>query len=49
MALFIELNRLGKTVLIATHDISLMRSSQGTGAHVLKVEDGRVVRSGAPL
>lgn len=49
MSLFIELNRLGKTVLIATHDMSLMRAAQGANAHVLKVEDGRVTRSGAPL
>ena len=49
MALFIELNRLGKTVLIATHDMSLMRSASGAGAHVLRVEDGTVTRSGSPL
>lgn len=49
LALFVELNRLGKTVLIATHDMSLMRSAQGAGAHVLRVEDGRITRSGAPL
>ncbi|MEL6793433.1 MAG: ATP-binding cassette domain-containing protein, partial [Pseudomonadota bacterium] len=49
LALFVELNRLGKTVLIATHDMSLMRSAQGVGAYVLRVEDGRVIRSGASL
>lgn len=49
ISLFIELNRLGKTVLIATHDMTLMRAAQGVNAHVLKVEDGCVTRSGAPL
>lgn len=49
MSLFIELNRLGKTVLIATHDLNLMRAAQGMQAHVLKVENGRVARSGAPI
>ena len=49
MALFMELNRLGKTVLIATHDMNLMRAAQGAQAHVLRVEKGGVARSGAPL
>ncbi|MEX2518324.1 MAG: ATP-binding cassette domain-containing protein [Paracoccaceae bacterium] len=49
MSLFIELNRLGKTVLIATHDLNLMRAAQGAKAHVLKVEGGRVFRSGSPI
>lgn len=49
MTLFSELNRLGKTVLIATHDVNLMRSGRGRNAHVLKVENGGVSRSGAPL
>lgn len=49
MSLFIELNRMGKTVVIATHDLNLMRAAQGASAHVLKVENGRVFRSGAPI
>ncbi|WP_340110366.1 cell division ATP-binding protein FtsE [Pikeienuella sp. HZG-20] len=49
MSLFIELNRLGKTVLIATHDLNLMRAAQGVSAHVLKIKDGRIFRSGAPI
>ncbi len=49
MGLFVELNRLGKTVLIATHDLNLMRAAKGSKASVLKVEGGRVERSGAPL
>ena len=49
ISLFMELNRLGKTVIIATHDMTLMRAAQGVNAHVLRVEDGTVTRSGAPL
>ncbi|MEM8755281.1 MAG: ATP-binding cassette domain-containing protein [Pseudomonadota bacterium] len=49
MSLLLELNRLGKTVLIATHDLDLMRAAQGRAAHVLRLEKGAIVRSGAPL
>lgn len=41
MRLFIELNRLGATVLIATHDEALIRAS---GMPVLELREGRVVR-----
>jgi len=41
MRLFIELNRLGATVLIATHDESLVRAS---GMPVLELKDGRLAR-----
>lgn len=41
MRLFIELNRLGATVLIATHDESLVRAS---GMPVLELKDGRLTR-----
>ena len=49
MQLFVELNRLGKTVLIATHDLNLMRSAQGLDAYVLRIDKGRLERSGSPL
>ena len=49
MQLFVELNRLGKTVLIATHDMSLMRAAAGLQAYVLRIDKGRVERSGVPL
>lgn len=44
--LFVELNRLGAAVLVATHDPELVRA---VDAPVLRLEDGRVtrVRSGA--
>ncbi len=41
MRLFIELNRLGATVLIATHDESLVRAS---GMPVLELKDGGIGR-----
>lgn len=41
MRLFIELNRLGATVLIATHDEALIRAS---GMPVLELRDGRLFR-----
>ncbi|ESQ92988.1 cell division protein FtsE [Asticcacaulis sp. AC460] len=41
MRLFVELNRLGATVLIATHDESLVRAS---GMPVLELKDGHIVR-----
>ncbi len=39
MRLFVELNRLGSTVLIASHDLQLVRAS---GAPVLTINDGRL-------
>lgn len=49
MSLFIELSKLGKTVVLATHDLNLMRASAGVRAHVLRIDRGRIDRSGAPL
>jgi cell division transport system ATP-binding protein len=44
--LFVELNRLGTTILIATHDQDLVARS---GRPVLHLEDGRLVRHGVPV
>jgi cell division transport system ATP-binding protein len=41
LKLFIELNRLGTTILIASHDLDLVRR---TGAPVLHLQQGRVAR-----
>jgi cell division transport system ATP-binding protein len=41
--LFIELNKLGATVVIATHDLDLVRRS---GAPVLRLEDGVLTQGG---
>lgn len=43
LRLFVELNRLGTTVLIASHDIALVRS---LGAPVLELADGRLIDDG---
>lgn len=48
--LFLELHRSGRTVLVATHDLGLIRRAQGRAkARTLRLEDGRVIRAGAPL
>ncbi len=44
LRLFVELNRLGTTVLLATHDLALVRSLD---APVLELADGRLVSGGA--
>jgi cell division transport system ATP-binding protein len=43
--LFAELNRLGTTVLIATHDRSLL---ERTHAREMRLVDGRLVQLGVP-
>ena len=45
LRLFLELNRLGTTVLIATHDQDLVARS---GMPVLHLEDGRLAHMGLP-
>ncbi|QMU58729.1 MAG: ATP-binding cassette domain-containing protein [Boseongicola sp.] len=48
--LLIELNRLGKTVLCATHDMSLIRQAKArVSARVLRLKDGSVELAGADL
>jgi cell division transport system ATP-binding protein len=48
--LFLELNRNGATVLLATHDLGLIRRAQGRSkARTLRLENGAVIRAGAPL
>ena len=50
LRMLVELNRLGKTVLVATHDIGLMRAAQGQAdAKVLRLVDGRLQQGGASL
>ena len=45
MKLFVELNRLGAAVIVATHDLHLVQS---IGKPVLRIADGRVSRSAGP-
>ncbi len=50
LALLVELNRMGKTVLIATHDLNLIRAAKGrVAARVLRLADGQVQPAGADL
>jgi len=45
--LLVELNRMGKTVLIATHDLNLIRAAKTrVPARVLHLTDGRVLATG---
>ncbi|OWU85418.1 cell division protein FtsE [Oceanicola sp. 22II-s10i] len=50
MTLLIELNRMGKTVLIATHDLSLIRAAKSqVQARVLRIAQRRLQLAGADL
>lgn len=48
--LLIELNKMGKTVLIATHDMSLIRAAKAqVQARVLRISNRRIQLAGADL
>lgn len=48
--LLLELNRMGKTVLIATHDMNLIRAAKAqVAARVLRIKDRRLELAGAEL
>ncbi len=50
LTLLVELNRMGKTVLIATHDLNLIRSAKAEVAtRVLRISAGQVQLAGADL
>lgn len=51
LQLLLELNRMGKTVLIATHDLGLIRAakSQGVAARVLRIRERGIEAAGAEL
>lgn len=50
MQLLTELNRMGKTVLLATHDLSLVRGAKSqVQARVLRIKDRKLVQAGADL
>ena len=50
LQLLIELNRMGKTVLIATHDLTLIRAAKAhVSARVLRLKNRRLELAGAEL
>lgn len=50
LTLLVELNRMGKTILIATHDLALIRAAKSqVAARVLRLQDGRLTLAGADL
>lgn len=50
LALLMELNKMGKTVLVATHDMNLIRAAKaGVSARVLRIRDKNVQLAGADL
>ncbi|MEO9863311.1 MAG: ATP-binding cassette domain-containing protein [Yoonia sp.] len=50
LTLLVELNRMGKIVLIATHDLNLIRTAKSqVAARVLRLKDGQLLQAGAEL
>ncbi|MBF9034841.1 ATP-binding cassette domain-containing protein [Rhodobacterales bacterium HKCCE2091] len=50
LTLLAELNRMGKTVLLATHDLALIRAAKAqVSARVLRIAGGRLQLAGADL
>lgn len=50
LSLLVELNRMGKTILIATHDLNLIRQAKSqVAARVLRIKNRRIQLAGADL
>ncbi|MEF3047951.1 cell division ATP-binding protein FtsE [Pseudotabrizicola sp. L79] len=50
LTLLVELNRMGKTILVATHDLNLIRQAKSQiAARVLRIKNRRVQLAGADL
>ncbi len=50
LTLLVELNRMGKTILVATHDLNLIRSAKSqVAARVLRIRNRRIQLAGADL
>ena len=50
LTLLVELNKMGKTILIATHDLGLIRAAKShVQARVLRIANGNVQLAGADL
>ena len=50
LALLVELNKMGKTILIATHDLNLIRAAKSqVSARVLRIRDRGLQLAGSDL
>lgn len=50
LRLLVELNKMGKTILIATHDLNMIRTMKtDVTARVLRLKDGQLMQAGAEL
>ena len=50
LTLLVELNRMGKTILVATHDMNLIRTAKSQiAARVLRIKNRRIQLAGADL
>ncbi|HEX9858047.1 MAG TPA: ATP-binding cassette domain-containing protein [Paracoccaceae bacterium] len=50
LTLLVELNRMGKTILVATHDLNLIRAAKAqVAARVLRIKNRRIQLAGADL
>ena len=50
LSLLVELNKMGKTILIATHDLNLIRAAKAEiSARVLRIQDQKLQLAGADL
>jgi len=50
LTLLVELNKMGKTILIATHDLNLIRAAKSqVAARVLRIRNRRIQLAGADL
>ena len=50
LTLLVELNRMGKTILVATHDLNLIRQAKAqVAARVLRIAKRRIQLAGADL
>ncbi|QHQ37058.1 cell division ATP-binding protein FtsE [Algicella marina] len=48
--LLVELNRMGRTILVATHDLDLIRATKSeVPTRVLRLSQGRIVQAGSEL
>jgi cell division transport system ATP-binding protein len=50
LTLLVEMNKMGKTIVVATHDLNLIRTAKAlVASRVLRIKDGRVLLAGADL